>query len=285
MNSYGKYVLLTAYLTKLANLLKILYTYSIGRVTINGEVSDSFEIKTGVMQEGIPPPILFNILFDFIDEDAVSGTNFSYRSNDFFHRRSEKHEVFDILPLLYAHDLVVTCETADDLEKFTRSFEKVTQQFGLTVSIKKICLMSLQQLKKTQHNKVLKGQKVTDVDIDINIRNQKIATADSFTYLSCTITKGQPQDTEVSTRLLKAARAFDMLRHAIWYRKSVSITRRLRIFRACILLVLLYGSEIWSLTIRQEQRIITFYNTCLRTIIGVNIGDRLANEKLLDITD
>jgi len=54
---------------------------------------------------------------------------------------------------------------------------------------------------------VLKGQKVTDVDIDINIRNQKIATANSFTYLGCTITKDQPQDTEVSTRLLKAASA------------------------------------------------------------------------------
>ncbi len=144
--------------------------------------------------------------------------------------------------------------------------------------------MSLQQLEKNQHNKVLKGQKVTDVDIDINIRNQKIETADSFTYLGCTITKDQSQDTEVSTRLLKAARAFNMLHHAICHRKSVSIAGRLRILRACILLVLLYGSETWSLTIRQEQRIITLYNRCLRTIIGLNLGDRLANGKLLDIT-
>jgi len=48
--------------------------------------------------------------------------------------------------------------------------------------------------------------------------------------------------------------------------------------------VLLYGSERWSLTRRQEQRIITFYSTCLLTSIGLNLGDRLANEKLLDIT-
>ncbi len=94
-----------AYLTKLANLLNILYKDSIERVRINGEVSDSFEIKTGGMQGGIPPPILFNILFDFIDEAAVSGTKFSYSSNDFFHRRSEKHEMFDILALLYTDDL------------------------------------------------------------------------------------------------------------------------------------------------------------------------------------
>ena len=145
-------------------------------------------------------------------------------------------------------------------------------------------MISLQQLEEDQHRKVLKGQNVNHSDIDINIRNQKIETTDSFTYLGCTVTNDQRQDTELSVRLTKAARAFNMLRHAIWHRKSVSITARLRIFRACILPVLLYGSETWSLTIKQEQRITSFYNRCLRTIIGVNLGDRLSNEKLLDIT-
>jgi hypothetical protein len=267
----------------------MLYKDSVAKVKINGDLSDSFEVKTDVMQGGIPSPILFNLLFDFIvrkvtDEAAVSGVKFSYGSNDFFHGRNEKHDIFHILALLYADDLVVMCETAVDLDKFVRSFEKVTQQFGLTMSIKKTCLMSLQQLKEDQHRKVLKGQNVNHSDININIRNQKIETADSFTYLGCTITKDQRQDTELSIRLAKVARAFNMVRHAIWHRKSVSITGRLRIFRACILPVLLYGSETWSLTIRQEQRIITFYNRCIRMIIGVNLGDRLSNETLLDIT-
>jgi len=85
-------------------------------------VSYSFEIKAVVMQGGISLPILFNILFDFIvrkviDEAAVSGVKFSYGRN-----------------------LVAMCETAADRETFIRSFQKVTQQFGLTISIKKICL-------------------------------------------------------------------------------------------------------------------------------------------------
>ncbi len=138
--------------------------------------------------------------------------------------------------------------------------------------------MSLQQLKEDHHRRVLKGQNVNHVDIDINIRNQKIETVDSFTYLGCTITKDQQQDAELSVRLAKAARAFNMLRHAIWHRKSVSITERLRIFRACILPALLYGSETWSLTIKQDERITSFYNRCLRTIIGVNLGDRLSTK-------
>jgi retron-type reverse transcriptase len=127
---------------KLVNLLKMLYKHSIAKVKINGELSDSFEMNTGVMQGGIPSPILFNILFDFIireviNEAAISGVKFSYGSNDFFHGKNESHDDFDILALLYADDLLVMCEKISDLEKFISCFEKVTQQYGLTMNIKK----------------------------------------------------------------------------------------------------------------------------------------------------
>ncbi|CAF4518527.1 unnamed protein product [Rotaria magnacalcarata] len=275
---------------KLVNLLRMLYKNSKAKVKINGKLSDSFDIETGVMQGGITSPVLFNILFDFvirkvIDEASAAGVKFSYGSNDFFHGSREKYKNFNVLALLYADDLVAMCETTDDLEKFIRSFEKITQKFDLTMSVKKTCIMTLQQLKEDQHGKVLKGQEVNHPNININIRNQKIETVDSFTYLRCTITRDQRQDTELEIRLAKAAREFNMLRYSIWHRKSVSIVSRLRVFRACVLPVLLYGSEVWSLTITQERRITSFYTRCLRTIIGVNLGDRMSNDKLLKITE
>ena len=121
-------------------------------------------------------------------------------------------------------------------------------------------------------------------DIDITIRNQKIETVESFTYLGCNIARDQKPDSEINTRLSKAAIAFNMLRHVMWSRKTVSIKSRLRVFRACVLPVLLYGSETWSITGQHERRIATFYMKCLRIIIGINIGDRMSNEKLLEIT-
>ena len=214
----------------------------------------------------------------------MTGVKFAYGSNDFFHGNSEKYDEFQILALLYADDLVAICGTAEDLQKFIRSFEKVTQKFGLTMSIKKTCLMSLQQLKQDQHRKALKGQNVNQDDIDIIIRKQKIAMTDSFTYLGCTITNDQRHDAEISTQLAKAAKAFNMLRHAVWHRKGVSIIARLRIFRVSVIPVLMYGSETWALTIEKEQRIASFYYKCLRAIIGISLGDRMSNEKLLNIT-
>jgi hypothetical protein len=73
-----------------------------------------------------------------------------------------------------------------------------------------------------------------------------------------------------------------MLRSAIWYRKTISIEAKLRVFRACVIPVLLYGSETWSLTMAHERRLNTFYMACIRTIVGVNLGDRMSNEKLLE---
>jgi hypothetical protein len=54
----------------------------------------------------------------------------------------------------------------------------------------------------------------------------------------------------------------------VWHCKTVSTLAKSRIFRACVLSVLLYGSEAWLLTVAQER--------CL--------GDRISNEQLLRLT-
>jgi hypothetical protein len=135
---------------KLVNLLKMLYKNSKAKVRIDGELSTSFLIETRVLEGGIPSPILFNMLFDFIirkviDEAGVSGVQFSYGSNDFYHGARENYVNFNILNLLYADDLVAMCETADDLKTFIKTFEKITQEYRLTMSVKKTCIMALQQ--------------------------------------------------------------------------------------------------------------------------------------------
>ncbi|CAF4074483.1 unnamed protein product [Adineta steineri] len=171
---------------KLVNLLKMLYKNSKAKVRIEGEVSDSFLIETGVLQGGIPSPILFNLLFDFIirkviDQAGASGVQFVYGSNDFYHGPRENYDKCDILNLLYADDLVVMCETTNDLEIFINTFEIITQEYGLVMSVKKTCIMTLQQYEEDQMRKVLKNLEVNHPIIDLNIRNQKIDNVDSFT--------------------------------------------------------------------------------------------------------
>ena len=75
-----------------------------------------------------------------------------------------------------------------------------------------------------------------------------------------------------------------MLRCAVWYRKTISIEAKLRIFRACVSPVLLYASEGWALTAAQEGRVNSFYMRSLRTILGLNIGDRVSNQKIWQLS-
>jgi hypothetical protein len=111
-----------------------------------------------------------------------------------------------------------------------------------------------------------------------------IENVEEFSYLGYHVTKDQTIEKEIETRTTKAARAFNMLRHIIWSRKTISIQAKLRIFRACAMPVLVYGSEVWTLTMAQERRLMAFYHRCLRTIVGVNIDDRMSNDQLLKLT-
>jgi len=61
------------------------------------------------------------------------------------------------------------------------------------------------------------------------------------------------------------------------------------IYRTIILLVVLYGCETWSLTLREEHRLRVFENRLLRRIFGpkrdevTGEGRKLHNEELNDL--
>ncbi|CAF1208044.1 unnamed protein product [Didymodactylos carnosus] len=117
---------------KIVRMLKLLHKNIKAQVRINDKLSDPFDIETGVMHGGIPSPVLFNILFNFIiqrviEEARITGLKLAYGSGDFFHSAQE---------LMYADDLVAMCDNDADLKSFVRVFEKVTQERGLTMSIK-----------------------------------------------------------------------------------------------------------------------------------------------------
>ncbi|CAF1656013.1 unnamed protein product, partial [Adineta ricciae] len=208
---------------KTDRLIQLLYKDTTAGVRINDELSDSFNIDTGVQQGGIPSCILFNILFDFImrrvivtaKQMGITGIQLAYGSNDFHHTDHDKYEEFDLLALMYADDLVTMCDIMADLEIFIRIFQQVTQQFGLTMSIKKTRVMSLKQLREDATRRLIKDQEVPANNFPIIIRNQTIEIVEEFSYLGFRVNREQTMEEEIETRLSKASTAFNMLRHAI----------------------------------------------------------------------
>ena len=274
---------------KFVNLLKVLRNNSKAKVRINGQLSNSFDIKTGVMQGEIPSPFLFDIFFDFIirrvlDEAGIGGIKLACSSSDFYHWKSEKYDLFNILVLMHADDLMALCNSLQDLEKFILTFEIVTQKYGLTTSVKETVIMSMEEFETDSSGKVMKQNEIHHPDANIVIRNQKVEITDKFTYLSCGVFRDQKMDMELESRIIKATAAFNMLRNVIWHRKTVSINSKLKIFRACVLPVLFYGSETWYPTVAQDKRINAFYMKCLRTLVRLNLGNRVPNQTNLQLT-
>ena len=74
---------------------------------------------------------------------------------------------------MYADDLVVHCNSLQDLEKFMLTFETVTQKYGLTMSVKKTVIMSVEEFETDSNGKVMKQKEIHHPDPNIVIRNQK----------------------------------------------------------------------------------------------------------------
>lgn len=58
---------------KIANILNSLHTGMLGIISVDGKLTDSFHISTGVKQGCMIAPILFIIYFDAMLQEALSG--------------------------------------------------------------------------------------------------------------------------------------------------------------------------------------------------------------------
>ena len=111
--------------------------------------------------------------------------------------------------------------------------------------------------------------------------NKPLGIVKKFCYLGSTTTSTTSLDEEISARIEKAATAFGKLTKRAWNHKMLTIETKARIYEACILSTLLYGSETWTLYSRQENKLNVFHLRCLRKILGITWQDRVTNTEVL----
>jgi hypothetical protein len=93
---------------------------------------------------------------------------------------------------------------------------------------------------------------------------------------------------EIKSRLKSGNACYHSVQNLVSFR-LLSKNTKIRVYRAIILPVVLYGCEIWTVTLREEQRLRVFENRMLRRIFGPRrdeaIGEwrRLHNAELNDL--
>ncbi|GAB1611165.1 uncharacterized protein LOC115228424, partial [Argonauta hians] len=67
----------------------------------------------------------------------------------------------------------------------------------------------------------------------------------------------------------------------VWNNKMLTIRTKVKVYQACVLSTLLYGSETWTLYSHQERRFNTFHMRSLRRLLGITWQDHVPNEDVL----
>ena len=104
----------------------------------------------------------------------------------------------------------------------------------------------------------------------INIADYTLYVVSEFTYLGATVTDKLSLDSELNKRIGKASSVMSKLSKKIWENKNLSTHTKMSVYQACVLSVLLYGSETWSLYSIQEEKLNVFHHRCLSRILAIS---------------
>ena len=85
---------------------------------------------------------------------------------------------------------------------------------------------------------------------------------------------------DVKRRIAMANSAFGRMKKTVWSRRDISTKLKLRLYNALILPIAIYGSETWSLTQYDANKLNVFENNCLRAIFNVRLIEYVSIKEL-----
>ena len=238
---------------KIVNVIKMLYCNFSAQVICGSELTETFEVKTGVKQGCILSPFLFILGINWVMTKATAEGSHGLRWT-----------FFDTLEDLdFADDIVLLSHRHGDSQVKTTRMAAAAKSIGLKVNANKTKILRVNANNQQP----------------IQIYQEDIEDVQEFTYLGSKMTVNGDVEAEIKVRIRKARHAFSLLRQT-WKSRKINTKTKLRIFQSNVISVLLYGSESWKTTKGLENRLNAFQRKCLRQILGIHWPERIRNSTL-----
>jgi endonuclease/exonuclease/phosphatase family metal-dependent hydrolase len=232
-------------------VLKCLYENATMSVRLQNRSSKPIPLQRGVRQGDVISPKLFTAALEDVFKTLV------------WRRLGININGEYITHLRFADDIVVLAETMEDLSTMLDDLSKASERVGLRMNMDKTKIMSNLHV----------------APIPISIGHFTLEVVDEYIYLGQTVQLGRSNfEKEVNRRIRLGWAAFGRLRHI--FSSNIPQCLKTRVFDQCVLPVMTYGTETWSLTMGLIRRLKVTQRAMERAMLGISLRDRIRNEAI-----
>ena len=141
--------------------------------------------------------------------------------------------------LRYADDTTLMAESEEELKRFLMKVKEESEKVGLKLNIQK--------------TKIMASGPTTSWEID----GETVETVSGFIFLGCKITTDVDCSHEIKRRLLLGKKVMTNL-DSILKNRNITLPTKVRLVKAMIFPVVMYGCESWTVEKAEPQRIDVF---------------------------
>uniref|UniRef100_A0A4W2FTD6 RNA-directed DNA polymerase n=1 Tax=Bos indicus x Bos taurus TaxID=30522 RepID=A0A4W2FTD6_BOBOX len=226
-------------------LLRNLYAGQESTVRTGHGTTDWFQIGKGVCQGCILSPCLFNLYAEYIMRN--SGLDEAQAVIKIAGR--------NINNLRYADDTTLMAESEEELKSLLMKVKVESEKVGLKLNIQK--------------TKIMASGPITSWEID----GETVETVSDFVFLGSKIT-------EIKRRLLLRRKVMTNL-DSIFKSRDITLPTKVRLVKAMVFIVVMYGCESWTVKKAERRRIDAFELWCCRRLLRVPWTARRSNQSIL----
>ena len=180
-------------------------------------------------------------------------------------REVEKKHKEDGVRITDADDAALIALTLTSLASILQDLSNEASKFGLKISVPKTKWMKI-------------GIPI-EGDV-LKLETQTVEEVKEFKYLGSIVDKENNTERDLDERLKKANQAFKQLWRGLWKRRDIRLKTKMRVYRALIEPIALYGAEAWTLTIKAKEKLDRFDRECMRVILGIKWYERVSDEEM-----
>ena len=164
--------------------------------------------------------------------------------------------------LRYADDTALMAESEEELKSLLMKVKEESEKVGLKLNIQK--------------TKIVASSPITSWQID----GKTVETVTDFIFYGSKITADGNCSQEIERSLLPGIKVMTNL-HSILKSRDITLPTKVRLVKAMVFPVVMYGCESWTVKKTEHQRIDAFELWCWRRLLRVPWTARRSNQSIV----